>query len=77
MSPPVLVHPAQRKEAGQEGARQRANLPAVPLDTAGQGHHGGVFEERQLSARPSELEEALGVFVLFSLFVVLTCIPLA
>lgn len=40
---PSSVHPAQREEAGQEGACQRADLPAVSLDTPGQGHHGGLF----------------------------------
>lgn len=74
MSLPVLVNPAQRKEGGPEGTRQRANLPAVPLDTTGQGHHGGAFTERQLSRCSSELEEAL--YLCFVLFVVLTCIPL-
>lgn len=39
----LLVHPPQRKEVGQEGARERADLSVVPLDTAGEGHHGGVF----------------------------------
>lgn len=41
---PSLVHPPQRKEAGQEGARERADLSALPLDTTGEGHHGGVFD---------------------------------
>lgn len=41
---PSLVNPPPRKEAGQEGACERADLSAVPLDTPGQGHHGGVFE---------------------------------
>lgn len=40
---PSLVHPPPRKEAGQEGAREWADLSAVPLDTTGEGHHGGVF----------------------------------
>ena len=39
-----LVHPPPGKEVGQEGACERADLSAVPLDTTGQGHHGGVFE---------------------------------
>lgn len=40
---PLSVHPPQGKEGGQEGARERADLSAVPLDTTGEGHHGGVF----------------------------------
>lgn len=40
----LLVHPAQRKEGGQEGTRERADLSAVPLDTTGEGHHGGVSD---------------------------------
>lgn len=39
----LLVHPTQRKEGGQEGTRKRADLSVVPLDTTGEGHHGGVF----------------------------------
>ncbi len=42
---PLLVHPPSRKEGGQEGACQRADLPAVPLDTTGEGHHGGEFKD--------------------------------
>lgn len=38
------VHPPPRKEVGQEGTRKRADLPVVPLDTTGEGHHGGVFD---------------------------------
>ena len=40
---PSSVHPPPRKEGGQEGACERADLSAVPLDATGQGHHGGVF----------------------------------
>lgn len=40
----LSVHPAQRKEGGQEGTRKRADLSVVPLDTTGEGHHGGVFD---------------------------------
>lgn len=43
LCPVLLVHPPQRKEVGQEGARERADLSVVPLDTAGEGHHGGVL----------------------------------
>lgn len=37
------VHPPQREKGRQEGACERADLSAVPLDTTDQGHHGGVF----------------------------------
>lgn len=40
----LSVHPTQRKEGGQEGTRKRADLSVVPLDTTGEGHHGGVCE---------------------------------
>lgn len=35
------VHFAPREEDGPQGACERADLPALPLDPTGQGHHGG------------------------------------
>lgn len=35
------VHAAPPEQAGAQGAHQRADLPAVPVDPGDQGHHGG------------------------------------